>query len=267
MPVEAIARAVLLADSRGLVHADRDGLDETKRPIAVPREAAVALGLSVEDDLVTTIRRIGPTILVGTTGVAGTFSEEVVREMASGTDRPIVMPLSNPTAIAEATPDTSCAGPMGARSSPPAVPSRRSTDGASARPTTSSSSRAWASAASSRRRAASATRWFSWRARTLAARSRRSSCRRDALPADREPAIRLARDRPRGRTRGDRLGPGASERDARGGRRRRDVVARLRPVHPGRDPRLTLRACRPGAPRPARDGRTGIPAPSGRRAR
>ena len=105
MPMEAVAQAVLLADSRGLVHADRNGLDETKRPIAVPREAAMALGLSVEDDLVTTIRRYRPTILVGTTGVAGTFSEAVVREMASATDRPIVMPLSNPTAIAEATPD------------------------------------------------------------------------------------------------------------------------------------------------------------------
>jgi malic enzyme len=102
---EAIARALLLADSRGLVHADREGLDETKRPLAVQREAAMALGLSVEDDLVTTVQRYGPTILVGTTGVAGTFSEEVVRAMASGTDRPIVMPLSNPTAIAEATPD------------------------------------------------------------------------------------------------------------------------------------------------------------------
>ena len=105
MPTEAIARAVLLADSRGLVHAGRDGLDETKRPLAVRGEAAMALGLTVESDLVTTVRRYRPTILVGTTGVAGTFSEEVVREMASGTDRPIVMPLSNPTAIAEATPD------------------------------------------------------------------------------------------------------------------------------------------------------------------
>ena len=105
LPAEAIARAVLLADSRGLVHADREGLDETKRPLAVPREAAIAIGLTVEDDLVTTVRRYRPTILVGTTGVAGTFSEEVVRAMASGTVRPIVMPLSNPTAISEATPD------------------------------------------------------------------------------------------------------------------------------------------------------------------
>lgn len=105
MPIEAIARALLLADSRGLVHAERAGLDETKRPLAVLREAATALGLSVQDDLVTTVQRFRPTVLVGTTGVAGTFSEEVVRAMASGTDRPIVMPLSNPTAIAEATPD------------------------------------------------------------------------------------------------------------------------------------------------------------------
>ena len=100
-----VARAILLADSSGLVHADRAGLDETKRPLAVSRLAADALGMTVHDDLVTTIGRYRPTILVGTTGVAGTFSEEVVRGMAAGTDRPIIMPLSNPTAIAEARPE------------------------------------------------------------------------------------------------------------------------------------------------------------------
>jgi malate dehydrogenase (oxaloacetate-decarboxylating) len=105
MGVEEIARALLLADSHGLVHADREGLDESKRPLAVPRDAATALGLTVGDDLATAVEHYRPTILVGTTGVAGSFSEEVVRAMASGTDRPIVMPLSNPTAIAEARPD------------------------------------------------------------------------------------------------------------------------------------------------------------------
>ena len=58
MPMRRSPEPLLLVDSRGLVHADRADLDETKRPLAVPREAAVALGLTVEDDLLTTIRAL-----------------------------------------------------------------------------------------------------------------------------------------------------------------------------------------------------------------
>ena len=99
-----VARALVLVDSRGLVHADRAGLDETKRSIATAREAAEALGLRPDGDLLETVQRYRPTILVGTTGVAGTFSEPVVRAMADACDRPIIMPLSNPTLFAEARP-------------------------------------------------------------------------------------------------------------------------------------------------------------------
>ena len=50
------------------------------------------------------VHRVHPTVLIGTSTVAGAFTETIVREMAKGTPRPIVLPLSNPTSLTEALP-------------------------------------------------------------------------------------------------------------------------------------------------------------------
>jgi len=50
------------------------------------------------------IRQVRPTMLIGTSGIAGAFTEPMVREMARHTDRPMIFPLSTPQALAEATP-------------------------------------------------------------------------------------------------------------------------------------------------------------------
>jgi len=52
-----------------------------------------------------TVRRVRPTVLIGTSTVPGAFSKEIVDAMAAGVDRPAIFPLSNPTRLAEAIPE------------------------------------------------------------------------------------------------------------------------------------------------------------------
>ena len=50
------------------------------------------------------VKHAKPTILIGTSTVAGAFKEEIIKEMASHVERPIILPMSNPTPLAEAKP-------------------------------------------------------------------------------------------------------------------------------------------------------------------
>ena len=54
--------------------------------------------------LLDTVRNAGVTVLVGVSAQTGAFTEEIVREMASHTERPVIFPLSNPTSKSEAVP-------------------------------------------------------------------------------------------------------------------------------------------------------------------
>lgn len=103
-----IARVLVYADSHGLVHAGRSDLDASKRAVALPLEIAHEYGMLTngagEANLLTTVRAVRPTILVGTTATGGLFNEEVVRTVASASARPVILPLSNPTSVTEAMP-------------------------------------------------------------------------------------------------------------------------------------------------------------------
>ncbi len=57
-----------------------------------------------EITLLDVVRNAKPSVLIGVSGQAGAFIEQVVREMAKYTARPVIFPLSNPTSRSEATP-------------------------------------------------------------------------------------------------------------------------------------------------------------------
>jgi malate dehydrogenase (oxaloacetate-decarboxylating) len=55
-------------------------------------------------DLLTTIKQVKPSILIGTSTDHGAFTQQIVEAMCAGVERPIILPLSNPTERIEAMP-------------------------------------------------------------------------------------------------------------------------------------------------------------------
>ncbi len=104
---EEACRRIWLVDRPGLLHdAMGDDLREYHRPYARPIEEVRDYERDAEGriGLLEAVRRVQPTILVGTSTVRGAFSEQVVREMHKHVERPFILPMSNPTSLAEAVP-------------------------------------------------------------------------------------------------------------------------------------------------------------------
>jgi malate dehydrogenase (oxaloacetate-decarboxylating) len=99
-----VRRAVVMLDSRGLLVEGREGVEADKAEFALTEDEAAGEGLVGGGSLEDVVGSFRPTILVGTTGVPGVFSERAIRAMAEGTETPLVFPLSNPTSHSEATP-------------------------------------------------------------------------------------------------------------------------------------------------------------------
>lgn len=53
--------------------------------------------------LLDVVKKYKPTILLGVTAVGGLFTEDLITEMASNVEKPIIFPLSNPTSKSECT--------------------------------------------------------------------------------------------------------------------------------------------------------------------
>jgi malic enzyme len=98
---EALLRAVALLDSKGLLV---DATDEYRRDLAWTTAIADEHGLHAGSSLADVVRAVKPTVLVGVSGVPGLFAQGILREMAAHVERPVVLPLSNPTSSSEARP-------------------------------------------------------------------------------------------------------------------------------------------------------------------
>ena len=94
-------------DRRGLL--TDEGAEQQydfQRPYAWPAGDVAGWSTSGgQPGLADVVAHIRPTLLIGTSTQAGAFTEPIVRQMASHVDRPIIMPLSNPTSKAEAVPE------------------------------------------------------------------------------------------------------------------------------------------------------------------
>ena len=90
-----------LVDKQGLLFDDMTDLTIEQKPFA--RKRSEFSNANELTNLHAVIKAVQPGILVGTSTAPGTFTKEVVQEMASHVERPIIFPLSNPTKLAEAT--------------------------------------------------------------------------------------------------------------------------------------------------------------------
>ena len=102
VPEEEARRHFWAVDRPGLLVRDMPGLSDTQRRYA--RDPAEIDGTADGIGLAEVVARVHPTVLIGTSGRTGAFTEAVVGEMAAHAERPVILPMSNPTDLSEAVP-------------------------------------------------------------------------------------------------------------------------------------------------------------------
>ena len=109
------ADRIFLLDRPGLLTSDMTDLYDYQQPYAKdPEKYADWRAADGNLGLQEVVDHLHPTMLVGTSGVTGAFSEKVIRSLHAGCARPIVLPMSNPTVLAEQTPENILAWTDGA---------------------------------------------------------------------------------------------------------------------------------------------------------
>ena len=106
LPEDEARQRFYAIDKPGLLTDDLPEVLPFQRPFVQARAAVAGWKLSDPSriSLLDVARNAHPTALIGVSGRAGAFTEDVIREMASHVARPVVFPLSNPTSRSEAAP-------------------------------------------------------------------------------------------------------------------------------------------------------------------
>uniref|UniRef100_A0A4W5RYJ5 Malic enzyme n=1 Tax=Hucho hucho TaxID=62062 RepID=A0A4W5RYJ5_9TELE len=95
LPKDKALRKIWMVDSKGLIVKGRDHLTHEKERFAHEHEQM--------RNLVDVVHELKPTAIIGVAAISGAFTEEIIRDMASFNERPIIFALSNPTSKAECT--------------------------------------------------------------------------------------------------------------------------------------------------------------------
>ncbi|KAF8103231.1 hypothetical protein N665_0188s0179 [Sinapis alba] len=96
IPLEEARKNIWLVDSKGLIVSSRkESIQHFKKPWAHDHKPI--------KELVDAVKAIKPTVLIGTSGVGQTFTQDVVETMAELNEKPIILSLSNPTSQSECT--------------------------------------------------------------------------------------------------------------------------------------------------------------------
>ena len=102
---QQLEQAIAVLDRHGLIIDNDEIRDEYKRQFAWSPELAAKFNLAgASRSLQQVCENYKPTVLIGSSGQKGAFSEAAIRTVAATTDRPVILPLSNPTHISEAEP-------------------------------------------------------------------------------------------------------------------------------------------------------------------
>lgn len=107
LSAEEARNRIFTADSRGLVTTDRK-IEPYKMKFAKDPQALPWFKSNADGTLLNVIQKARVTVLIGTSGQPGCFSRYIVQSMQANTRRPVILPLSNPTTKAEATPADIC---------------------------------------------------------------------------------------------------------------------------------------------------------------
>lgn len=95
-----------LVDQRGLLLEEMTDLLPFQKPFAQSRDTITQWQYNNINaiSLKEVVKNFHPTLLIGVSGQPGVFTEEIIREMATHVERPVIFPLSNPTSRSEANP-------------------------------------------------------------------------------------------------------------------------------------------------------------------